>query len=81
MVMLQRHQECDGGIKHERMKRPRPRRNERRVTMRPGPSKPLPRQSAARREHRPGDLLEGERVAARHVAHGRGHDVHLAARD
>ena len=47
MVMLRRYQECDGGIKHERMKRPRPRRNERRVTTRPGPSKPLPRQSAA----------------------------------
>ena len=39
------------------------------------------RQLAARRERRPGDLPEGERVAARHVAHGRGDDVHLAARD
>lgn len=39
------------------------------------------RQLAARRERRAGDLLEGERVAARHVAHGRGRDVHLAARD
>ena len=36
MVMLRRYQECDGGSKHERMKRPRPRRNERRVTTRPG---------------------------------------------
>ena len=47
----------------------------------PGHSQPQPRQSAARHERRPGDFLEGEGVAARHIAHGRGDDVHLAARD
>ena len=39
--MIRRYQECDGGSKHERMKRPRLDRNERRVTTRPGPSKPF----------------------------------------